>query len=160
MILIGLRVLIIEDDPDQAQSLQDVLGLYRVQCEVARTLEAGIKRCCQDGLGCILLDLTLPDAQGVQAVERLQERCGDVPFVVLTGQSDLYGPAIRAGAQDLLVKPYSPDELTYAIRKAVARHQVRRKFEPARAALDSAVEKVDEVRRQVRTAMGQEEGGP
>jgi FixJ family two-component response regulator len=156
MILIGLRILIIEDDPAQAESLQLLLRAYRVECEVARTLEAGIKRCCQDGLGCILLDLTLPDAGGIEAIERLQAKCGEVPFVVLTGHSDLYAPAIRAGAQDLLVKPYDPDALANAIRKAVVRHQVRRKYEPTQSALDSAVEQVDEAKQQVDAALGRE----
>ena len=59
-----------------------------------------------EGVDCVLLDLGLPDAAGVQAVARLRARLGGAPLVVLTGLADEAAgiAAVQAGAQDYLVK--------------------------------------------------------
>jgi len=73
---------------------------------------------------CLLLDLNLPDARGVEAVGALQEAAAEVPIVVLTGLDDdeLALEAMHAGAQDFLVKGRADvDSITRSIRYAIER---------------------------------------
>jgi diguanylate cyclase (GGDEF)-like protein len=73
---------------------------------------------------CILLDLSLPDAQGLEAVERVQGFAPDVPIVVLSGldDEDLALRAVQGGAQDYLIKGRVDDHLvSRAVRYAIER---------------------------------------
>jgi FixJ family two-component response regulator len=92
-------------------------------------------------LGCILLDVRMPGLSGPELQGRLRELGLTLPVIFLTGQPDIpiTVEAVRAGAEDFLLKPTSSDELLRAIERAVARHQVARdqkvKLEGVRARL-------------------------
>ena len=79
-------------------------------------------------LGCILLDVRLPDLSGPELQDRLRELGSTLPVVFLTGHPDIPTTVrvIKAGADDFLTKPVSSDLLLQAIERAVARHQVSR----------------------------------
>jgi DNA-binding NarL/FixJ family response regulator len=73
---------------------------------------------------CLLLDMSLPDAHGVEAVRTVLEAHPDIPIVVLTGHDDeaMALAAVRAGAQDYLVKgKVRGDDLLRAIRYSIER---------------------------------------
>lgn len=99
--------MIVEDDPGDtllvAEMLNDVAPGVTLTCFA--TLAAAIEDWPADA-DCALLDLGLPDAVGLSALEALRSRAPDVPIVVLTGRiDDGIGPAaVAAGAQDFLVK--------------------------------------------------------
>lgn len=138
----SLRVLIVEDQKATAALLGKNLAMFRVGSVVVGTLRdalAALKTCdgC-DRFSCILLDLTLPDAGGVEAVEAICEKCEDTPVIVVTGDGDAVLPAIKAGAQDALTKPVDMEDLVLAIRKGVARQIVDRRYRPMEEALERA----------------------
>lgn len=134
------RVLIVDDSPDQVESLGALLSMYRIAWEGAGSLGAAFARLRLPGadIDCVLLDLTLPDASGVQAVERAQASFPRVPVIVVTGYGDLAERCIAAGAQDVFTKPADPETLVERVRFAIARHQVRSRFEPFTRELDEA----------------------
>jgi diguanylate cyclase (GGDEF)-like protein/PAS domain S-box-containing protein len=82
---------------------------------------------------CVLLDLGLPDAQGLEAVAQVLAAAGEVPVVVLSGHDDdeLAVAAIRAGAQDYLVKGQEspPRRFVRAIRFAIERRRAQERNE-------------------------------
>lgn len=138
------HILIVEDNADAATSLAQALTLSGARCEIASTLREALARLAAGGAGCVVLDLTLPDAQGVQAVERIQALYPEVPMVVLTGSPEMRVAALAAGAQELLTKgSATPEDVLRAAREAVVRHQARGVFAPLRAAVDAAVAKVE-----------------
>lgn len=100
-------LVLIEDDVADAYLVEDMLSDVMPDCTVTTftTLAAAMDG-CPDNPACILLDLALPDAFGLGALERVLERMPDVPVVVLTGRIDAStGPeALSHGAQDFLVK--------------------------------------------------------
>ena len=115
------RLLLVEDNPGDALLVREMLRvglpdgfelvhLKRVD-EACRELAAG------DGAGagavCVLLDLSLPDASGLEALTRVQASAPDVPIVVLTGTDDerLALSAVQQGAQDYLIKGSTDDRL-------------------------------------------------
>ena len=79
-------------------------------------------------LACILLDVRIPGLSGPELQERLSELGSTVPIVFLTGYAEVQTTvrAIKAGAEDVLTKPVSSEELLGAIERALARHQVTR----------------------------------
>jgi len=90
-------------------------------------------------LGCILLDVRIPELSGPELQGRLSELGSTLPIVFLTGHPDIPTTvqAIRAGAEDFLTKPVSSDDLLDAVERAIARHEVARgrklKLQMARA---------------------------
>jgi RNA polymerase sigma factor (sigma-70 family) len=79
-------------------------------------------------LACILLDVRIPGLSGPELQERLSELGSTVPIVFLTGYAEVQTTvrAIKAGAEDVLTKPVSSEELLGAIERALAHHQVTR----------------------------------
>jgi len=79
-------------------------------------------------LGCILLDVRIPGLSGPELQARLSELGSTLPIVFLTGYAEVRTTvrAIKAGAEDVLTKPVSSEELLGAIERALVHHQVMR----------------------------------
>jgi RNA polymerase sigma factor (sigma-70 family) len=79
-------------------------------------------------LSCILLDMRIPGLSGPELQARLSELGSTLPIVFLTGYAEVPTTvrAIKAGAEDVLTKPVSSEELLGAIERALAHHQVTR----------------------------------
>ena len=82
----------------------------------------------ENELGCILLDVRIPGLSGPELQVRLSELGSTLPIVFLTGYAEVQTTvrAIKAGAEDVLTKPVSSEELLGAIERALAHHQVLR----------------------------------
>lgn len=121
-----MKLLLIEDNPGDARMLIDGLKTGAdgpTDVTVAQTLSeaAGLRDLEYDAL---LLDLSLPDSQGLETVRQARGLFPSAPLVVLTGVGDeqMALEAIRHGAQDYLVKGQSQPELIYrSVQYAIAR---------------------------------------
>ena len=95
----------------------------------------------QQEVDVVILDLSLPDAHGLEAIHRIRAEVPDVPIVVLTGTADetLALEALRAGAQDYVLKP-PPDgrAVRRVLRYARERHQLMQQLDAAIQASESA----------------------
>ena len=104
-----INVLLVEDDPEQAHLLREMLNIGQVtplKVEHADCLATALTRLAQVDIDVILLDLSLPDSWGCDTFTKVHVQAPDVPIVVLSGLS-AENPTIRAvqeGAQDYLVK--------------------------------------------------------
>ncbi len=106
-----LRVLLIEDDAEDAELIQGLLSKvaahsrkFRIEC--ASRLKDGLERLASNDFDVVLLDLSLPDSQGLETFLQLKREESKIPVVVLTGLDDetVALEAVRQGAQDYLVK--------------------------------------------------------
>ena len=115
----GLSVLVVEDDA--AIGTQLVRGLDRVGCHT-RLVTTGRAALEAGGVGLVLLDLGLPDIDGVQVCRRLRERSA-VPLLAVTarGAERDRVEALDAGADDYIVKPFGFEELTARMRAVLRR---------------------------------------
>jgi len=124
-----IRTLVVEDSPTDALLLREALTDLP-HAEFAITHAERL----QDALACladaefdvVLLDLGLPDSQGLDTLVRLRGQQSEVPVVVLTGLDDqaVGIRALQAGAQDYLVKAHlQPSLLGRSLRYAIERHQ-------------------------------------
>ena len=122
-----LRVVLIEDDPGDAFLVRELLDLAGGGYDLTWVthLAAGIEE-LDRGADCVLVDLGLPDATGLEAVRTLVAHPSDVAIVVLTGYTDrsLGGDALLLGAQDYLIKGRVDHEsLARSMRYAITRRQ-------------------------------------
>ncbi len=103
-----LKILLIEDNPGDARLIEEMLkesGLkFRLEC--VASLSSGIDEARLDGFNVILLDLGLPDSQGLITLTKLNRIGPNAPVIVLTGLADeeIGTQAVKEGAQDYLIK--------------------------------------------------------
>lgn len=126
--LVKLQVVVIEDNPADAWLVSESLSPENLfDVDYANRLEQGVARILEGGVDVVLLDLGLPDAQGLEGLVRLRQLAPQVPVVVMTGSTDpeLGRAAVAAGAQDFLVKGrYGAESLIRVLRYAVKRQQL------------------------------------
>jgi len=121
-------ILLVEDDDGDALIVSEGLSLAAPDLELRRAcdLAQALDELSTDNVASALLDLGLPDTEGLDGVRRLRERAPNVAVVVLTGRDDerLGIEALGAGAQDYLVKgQVEPQVVARAIRYAIERRR-------------------------------------
>jgi len=137
-----VRVLLVEDDDGDALLTSELLDEAGAAVAVQRARSLAEAELLVSGAACVLLDLGLPDSQGLYGLGRLLAREPEAAIVVLTGISDehLGRQAVRAGAQDYLVKgEVAGDTLYRVIRYAIERRaaeEAQRQLEVARIQAD------------------------
>ena len=109
MITMQFRILLVEDNRAYARLIREFLkeaGNGRFVLDYAERLSAGLEMMAERRPDAVILDLSLPDSQGLATFIQIHERAPHVPVIVLTGLSDeeLAVEAVRSGAQDYLVK--------------------------------------------------------
>jgi len=123
-----MRILLIEDNQGDTRLIREMLfeangGAAELECE--ETLTSGLERLGKERFDALLLDLTLPDSQGLETLQKVRPFEQPFPVVVLTGLDDdeTAQTAIESGAQDYLVKgKITADMLDRCIRYALGRH--------------------------------------
>jgi diguanylate cyclase (GGDEF)-like protein len=120
-------ILLVEDNPGDVRLVEELLRAAWVvagSINHVSSVEDAIGRVAEDAPACILLDLSLPDAQGLGTLERVRDAHPSVPIVVLTGTDDEAQAvqAVQEGAQDYLIKGQVDGHLLgRAIRYAIER---------------------------------------
>jgi PAS domain S-box-containing protein len=103
-----LRILSIEDDPNDTKLIQDLLEAEGVICEVTRvdTRDALLASFEQGGIDLILADYTLPSFDGISALKLAMNACPDVPFLFVSGTlgEEVAIEALKIGATDYILK--------------------------------------------------------
>nr|WP_276510193.1 ATP-binding protein [Longimicrobium terrae] len=157
----------VEDNPGDARLLRESLREAHsldFALSHAETLAAGLRALEGGATDVVLLDLSLPDAHGIETVERMLAAAPALPIIVLSGLADetVAVHAVQAGAQDYLVKgSVDGATLARAIRYAMQRKRLEgeralllRNEQEARAAAEAAVRARDEVLRIVAHDIG------
>ena len=135
-------VYVVDDDAFFRAAIQQQLEQtgYRV-VTYASAEEVLEQRPDENGPGCILLEVRMPGLSGPALQSRLLELGSILPILFITGYADVSTTvkALKAGADDFLIKPVQSDELLRAIRRSLARHQtaleVKREFDVLRGRL-------------------------
>jgi two-component system response regulator HydG len=107
-------VLIADDDASFAESLEPVLVAGGYGVAIARTGAAALERVLAGGIDCLILDLRLPEMNGVEVFLELERRGRSVPTVIITGYpaEEAVGlDAVRAAARGVFAKPFDPARL-------------------------------------------------
>jgi len=104
----ALRILSIEDDPNDSKLIQDLLEAEDIVCEVTRvdTRAALLASLEQGGIDLILADYTLPSFDGISALKLAMKACPEVPFIFVSGTlgEEVATEALKIGATDYVLK--------------------------------------------------------
>ena len=119
-----LHALMVEDDPDISRLLVNYLRQYDIFVHAVATPSEGINRLEHEEFNLIILDLTLPEMDGLELCKAIRTRT-DIPIIISSARSDINDKlvALEYGADDYLPKPYEPRELIARIKSVLRRYR-------------------------------------
>lgn len=115
--------LLIEDDFSSAHSTKLALKVKGIECDIAFTGHEGLEKACQNEYDIILLDMILPDIEGMEVIYAIRQNRVSTPIIVLSGMTrvDYKIRALQLGADDYVTKPYDSNELIARIHSVIKR---------------------------------------
>jgi len=121
----GGLVLIIDDEAGIRESLQTLLEFEGYQVESAASGEEGLSRVDERAFDLVLLDLALPDRNGIDVLAEIRAHHAQLPVIMITayGTVEKAVTAMQAGATNFVQKPWDNEKLLADVRTAVARHR-------------------------------------
>ena len=134
------EILIVDDDPDISQALSDFLEHDGYRVYLADTGTTALARSKQQPYSAVILDLGLPDMDGMAVLEKLQEQDPKLPVIILTAftASERTAGAVSMGAFALLTKPYNREQLRGTLRRAIGVKALATRVETAETALSAS----------------------
>ena len=124
-------VYLLEDDSAVRESVQWLLEKHEMEVRSFTNPRDFLTAHDDDWVGCLILDLALPEMSGLEVYRTLLDQGYQLPFIVITGHGEIPDAtqAMKLGAIDFLEKPYDSDRLVALVRQALRlserRHQVR-----------------------------------
>jgi DNA-binding NtrC family response regulator len=121
-------LLVIDDDEASCRLVKATFGAQGFEVRAAHDAASGLQRASIDRPDVVLLDLRLPDLDGLQVLERLKSQVPALPIVMLTASRDVKTAvhAMQLGAFDYLTKPIDTDEVVVVVRRALQASALQR----------------------------------
>lgn len=118
----SLTLLVVDDEQVICQACRRVLTREGFFVETTSDPDDGLRRALTVKYAAILLDVKMPTMDGIHFLKILRQNNVSVPVVVMTGYpiAQNAAAAARLGASDYIVKPFTPQEITRAVKKAVS----------------------------------------
>jgi two-component system, NtrC family, response regulator PilR len=128
------RVLIIDDERPVLMTLEALLTRHGYHVDIAGTAAQGVKLLKSNLPSLVLLDLQLPDAHGLEMLDRIKTELPDVQVIILTAHDSLHNAieSIKRGAFHFISKPYAPEELLSLVENALEKQFLLRQAEKLR----------------------------
>lgn len=146
------KLLVADDEPDMLRFLKSQLSQHYQVIEAVDGQQA-VDKAGQFLPDIVLLDMMMPEKDGLQACREIRERPSthSIPVVLLTARADEETKlnALQAGASDFLAKPFSTTELHVRIKNLVESHEYQRKVSKQKDALESTLEQLKETETQL-----------
>jgi DNA-binding response OmpR family regulator len=118
-----MRILLIEDEPDLAQSIVGLLSREGYSVEWANNFKEAVQRMEEAAYDCFLIDISLPDGSGLHLVSKLKKSNVDSGIIIITAKNSLNDriEGLDLGADDYLSKPFHLAELNSRIKALLRR---------------------------------------
>lgn len=125
-----VRVLVVDDEPAIRRFLRTSLGSQGYDVLEAADAHSALAQLSRNAVDVLVLDLGLPDMDGIEVIRQLREEGSAVPIIVLSSRSDETAKvrALDLGADDYVTKPFGMDELIARLRAAL-RHKLQQQGE-------------------------------
>jgi FixJ family two-component response regulator len=121
-------VFVVDDDVSMREALESLIRSAGFRVETFASAQDFLARRRADGPACLVLDVRLPGLSGLDLQKRIVEANREIPIVFITGHGDVPTSvrAMKAGAVEFLIKPFSDRDLLDAIQQAIKRDQSAR----------------------------------
>src|SRR5881296_3869448 len=141
------RVLIIDDERPILMTLEALLQRHGYQVDTAPNASQGLKLLKTKSHALVLLDLQLPDGDGLETLDRIKTELPDLPVIILTAHDSLHNAieSMKRGAYHFISKPYAAEELLSLVEKALEKQFLLREAEELR-------EKTEQLERRLEVA--------
>ncbi|NNE26502.1 MAG: sigma-54-dependent Fis family transcriptional regulator [Saprospiraceae bacterium] len=115
------KILIVDDDKGIRRTLKDILEFEKYEVDEAEDGLTCLVKVKQDKYDVVILDIKMPKMDGMDAIDRLQELCPDVPVIMISGHGniDTAVEAVKKGAFDFIAKPPDLNRLLITVRNAL-----------------------------------------
>jgi FixJ family two-component response regulator len=146
-------VFVVDDDPAVLKGLERLLRSARLNVATFASPQEFLQRHDPRAHGCLLLDVAMPDLNGLELQNALAERGSATPIVFLSGQGDVPTSvrAMKRGAVDFLTKPVNDEDLLAAVHAALRNDQLARR---ARAEVDEIAQRLATLTPREREVLG------
>ncbi|MGR3179071.1 MAG: sigma-54-dependent transcriptional regulator [Candidatus Anammoxibacter sp.] len=120
------RILVIDDDPVSCEYVYEALLRNNHDVDVAADGEQGVEMAKKKEYDLVITDMKMPGMDGVQVVESIKEISAETEFVIMTAYGTIESAvdAIRKGACDYIIKPFSPDQLSLIVRRVEEKQKI------------------------------------
>ena len=120
-------ILVIDDEAEIREGLELLLKTEGYQVSMADTGQSGLSRLGEQPFDLLLLDVSLPDRNGIELLKDIRRQDPHLPIVLITayGSIEMARAAFKSGAMDYITKPWSNDELLAQVAQAVESHRLR-----------------------------------
>lgn len=127
----GTKILVIDDDRSVCATCRRILTAEGHEVSHELSGQDGVRRAIEGDFDVVLLDLKMPDLFGIDALEAIKRDRPDVSVIIITGYATIQTSveAIKKGAFHYVPKPFTPEELSIAVSKALADRRVRNENE-------------------------------
>lgn len=109
----GSRVLVIDDQVSLAKSVQRLLGRFKIDVSLAHSGKEGLEILGKEPVDVVLLDIQMPEMDGIEVLTEIRKRWTDIPVIMMTGFATIETAvqAMKKGAFDFIQKPFDPDDI-------------------------------------------------
>jgi FixJ family two-component response regulator len=143
-------VFVVDDESSVRESLERLIRSANWEPQIFSSAQAFLARPRTSAPSCLILDVGLPDLNGLELQQRIADRV-EMPIIFITGHSDvpMSVKAMKAGAIEFLVKPFDANSLLDAIAQAIARSEVALAMETETRALRDLYDSLSNREREV-----------
>src|SRR5580704_10976527 len=120
-------ILVVDDEDEIREGLEALLTSEGFDVSSAGTGEAGLQKLEERPFDLMLLDVSLPDRNGLELLREIRRRDPSLSIILITayGSIEMARAAFKGGAQDYITKPWSNDELVAQVSQAIEGHRLR-----------------------------------
>jgi DNA-binding NtrC family response regulator len=120
-------ILVVDDEAEIREGLEELLSSENFDVTVAESGEAGLRKLEDRPFDLMLLDVSLPDRNGLELLREIRSRDPYLSVILITafGSIDMARAAFKSGAQDYITKPWSNDELVAQVSLAIEGRRLR-----------------------------------
>lgn len=144
-------VFVVDDDESIRRSLRRLFESIDQPVDTFADAEAFLDSYDPERAGCVLVDLRMPGISGLELQERLRARGSTLPVILMSAHADVPVTvrALKAGATDLVEKPFHEQTLLDAVRSAIEEDAGRRRVRAQQAALTARLDRLTQREREV-----------
>jgi DNA-binding response OmpR family regulator len=117
--VMGLKILLVDDEPDIVEVIQDRLEAYGFTVITAGTGVEALRKLSMEKFDGVLLDVKMPEMGGIEALAEIRKRDTKIPVIIITSSSTREAAidAIAKGANEYILKPFEWEELKTKVQK-------------------------------------------